>query len=247
MKLTREDRAALRASFGQMSWKEKIDYLYTYFKLPIFLGLVALVLLCSTVYRQLTKKSVVLYSAHINIAVGDTLASHLDGDFITSIGENPKRSEVHIYQGVYLSDAPTQEDHQYSYASRLKVMSAIEAKELDVVLMNREAYDILSHSGYLYELPELLAANAALYEAAEPWLTANTVILEDNAIEYHLGEADRYEATTREDINGMEVTSIPAFADAGFPDRVYLGVIANSPRLGAVLQYMEYLIDPAQN
>ena len=243
MKLTREDRAALRASFRKMSVAEKVDYLYTYFKLPIFLGLIALVLLCSTVYRQITKKAVVLYSAHINIAVGDTLESHLDADFISSIGENPRKAEVRLYQGVYLSDSPTQEDHQYSYASRLKVMSAIEAKELDVVLMNQEAYDILSHSGYLYELPGLLAENATLYNAAEPYLTTNTVILEDNAIEYQLGEAARYEATTQEAVNSMVVSSLPVFAEAGFPDRVYLGVIANSPRLSAVLQYIEYLVE----
>lgn len=247
MKLTREDRKALRASFGKMSLGEKADYIYTYFKLPIFLGLLALVLVCSLIYHQVTKKAVVLYSAHINVAVGDDLASRLDGDFISYAGKDPRKAEVRIYQGVYLSDSPSQEDHQYSYASRLKVMSAIEAKELDVVLMNREAYDILSQSGYLWELPDLLGENAALREAAEPYLTASTVILEDNAIEYRLGEADRYEATTQEATNGMEVSALPAFADAGFPGRVYLGVIANSPRPDAARQYIQYLIDPAGN
>ena len=247
MKLTREDRAARKAAFRKMSPGKKADYLYTYFKLPIFLGLVALALLCSTVYRELTKKSVVLYSAHVNVTVGDTLESYLNTDFISYIGENPQKAEVGLYRGIYLSDAPSQEDHQYSYASRLKVMAAIEAKELDVVLMNREAYDILSRSGYLYELPGLLTGQAGLLNTAEPYLTTNTVILEDNAIEYQLGEAARYEATTLEAVNGMEISALPVFAQADFADRIYLGVIANSPRLSSVLQYIEYLIDPAQN
>lgn len=246
MRLTREDRAARKDSFRRMSPGEKADYLYTYFKLPIFLGLAALALLCSAVYRQLTKKTVVLYSAHINVAVGDTLESYLNTDFISSIGENPQKAEVGLYRGLYLSDAPAQEDHQYSYASRMKVMAAIEAKELDVALMNQEAYDIFSHSGYLYELPDLLTGNAGLLNSVEPYLTTNTVILEDNAIEYQLGEAARYEAATREAVNGMEVSALPAFAQAGFPDRIYLGVIANSPRLSSALQYIEYLIGPAQ-
>ena len=73
MKLTREERAARKASFRRMRPAEKADYIYTYFKLPIFLGLAALALLCSTVYRQVTQKAAVLYSAHINVAVGDTL------------------------------------------------------------------------------------------------------------------------------------------------------------------------------
>ena len=244
MKLSREERAALKASFGKMRPAEKIDYLFTYYRLPIFLSLLALVLLCSTVYRLVTKKEVVLYSAHINIAVGDTLESHLNGDFISSLGKDPKRAEVRIYQGVYLSDSPTQEDHQYSYASRLKVMSAIEAKELDVVLMNREAYNILSHSGYLLELPGLLGEDPSLSPLVEPYLTSNTVILEDNAIEYQLGEAARYEATTEEAVNGIDVSALPLFAEAGFPDRVYLGVIANTPRPPAALRYIQYLVDP---
>ncbi len=155
MRLTSEDRAARKNSFRKMSLGKKADYLYTYFKLPIFLGSLALALLCSTVYRHLTKRSVVLYSAHINVAVGDTLESYLNTGFISSIGEDPQKTEVGLYQGLYLSDAPAQEDHQYSYASRMKVMAAIEAKELDVALMNQEAYDILSHSGYLYELSGL--------------------------------------------------------------------------------------------
>ena len=247
MKLTRGDRAARKDAFRKMSLGKKADYLYTYFKLPIFLGLAAFVLLCSTVYRQITKKAVVLYSAHVTVAVGDTLGSYLNTGFISFIGENPQKAEVVFYQGIYLSDAPTQEDHQYSYASRLKVMAAIEAKELDVVLMNQEAYDIFSQSGYLYELPDILTGNAALLNSVEPYLTANPVILADNAIEYQLGEAAKYEATTREAVNSIDVSALPAFARAGFSEHIYLGVIANSPRLSSALQYFEYLMDPAQN
>ncbi len=92
-----------------------------------------------------------------------------------------------------------------------------------------------------------MSGNADLLNSVGPYLTTNTVILEDNAIEYQLGEAARYEATTQEAVNGMEVSALPVFAQAGFPDHVYLGVIANSPRLSSALRYIEYLIDPAQS
>ena len=247
MKLTREDRAALKASFKEMGLGKKIEYLYMYFKLPILLGLVALVLVCSLVYRHVTKKDVVLYSAHVNVAVGDALASYLDTDFIAALGENPKKAEVYLSQGLYLSNSASQEDHQYSYASRLRIMSSSEAKELDVVLMNQEAYDIFSYSGWLCDLPDLLAENAALYGRLEPCLTTNTVVLEDNAVEYQLGEADRYEATTRESVNGLDLSTLPVFDQAGFPGKVYLGVVANSPRLTTAVQYIEYLADEPQS
>lgn len=245
MKLSREERAARRVSFRKMSMREKADHLYTYYKLPIFLVLIAFVLLCSTVYRQITKKEVFLYSAHINVSTGDDLAARLDGGFISFTGADPRKAEIHLSRGMYLSDNASDEDHQYGYASRIKILASIESKQLDVVLMNREAYDIFSHNGYLLELPGLLSDDASLYRSLEPYLTENTVILEDNAVEYNLREADQYIAVTEEIINGVDVSTFPLFLEAGFPDAVYLGVIANSPRLPVILQYIAYLTSTA--
>jgi len=241
MKLTRQERAALRAAFQKMSLADKAEYIYSYYKLPILLGLIALFLLCSAVYQQLTKKEAVLYLACINVSVGDDLGAELNGGFISASGADPKKAEVSLYHGLYLSDDPSPENHEYGYASKLKLMAAIEAKQLDVVLMNREAYDIYSRNGYLLELDSLLSQDEALYRALEPSLTVNTIVLEDNAIEYALNEAHRYQEVTEEAVNGLDLSPSPMFRDAGFPEPVYLGVIANSPRLPAVLRYIGYL------
>lgn len=56
MKLTRQERAALRASFQEMGPADKAGYIWEYYKLPIALGLLALAFVCSTVYRQATQK-----------------------------------------------------------------------------------------------------------------------------------------------------------------------------------------------
>lgn len=245
MKLTKEERAARRDAFREMRLADKADYIYTYYKLPIFLALIALWFVCSTAYRQITKKEVVLYSAHINVSVGDDLERQLDADFISAAGANPRKAEVYLYRGLYLSDDASTENHQYGYASRLKLLAAIEAKQLDVVLMNQEAYDILSQNGYLLDLPDFLPEDGSLYHLLDSHLSANTVIVEDNAIEYNLNEADEYVAVTQEAVNGIDVSAFPMFFEARFPDAVYLGVIANSPRRPAVLQYIEYLASTA--
>ena len=65
--------------------------------------------------------------------------------------------------------------------------------------------------------------------------------MEDNAIEYALREANRYQAVTEEITSGIDVSALPLFQEAGFSDPVYLGVVANSPRLPAVIQYIAYL------
>lgn len=240
-RLTKEERAARKAAFQKMDLAGKAEYIYTYYKLPILLGLIALYLVCSTVYRQLTKKETLLYSAHINVSVGDDLATQLNEGFLSVCGANPKKTDTHIYSGLYLSNNPSLENYEYQYASRLKIMASVEAKQLDIVLMNKEAYDILSQEDYLLDFRTLLSSNDFLYHLLEPHLTANTIILEDNAIEYTLNEANRYQAITEEVTNGLDVSMLPLFQEAGFQDSVYLGVVRNSPRLPAVIQYIEYL------
>lgn len=245
MKLTKEERAARRNSFRAMSAAGKADYIFTYYKLPIILTLVALWFAGSTVYRQITKKEAVLYSAHINVSVGDDLERQLGEGFISAVDADPRKAEVYLYRGLYLSDDASTENHQYAYASKLKLLAAVEAKQLDVVLMNQEAYDILSQNEYLLDLSGFLSEDDSFYHLLAPHLSANTVIIEDNAIEYNLNEADEYIAVTKEAVNGIIVSAFPMFLEAQFPDTVYLGVIANSPRLPDVLRYIEYLASTA--
>lgn len=241
MRLSQKERAHLKAAFQQMSLAGKAEYIYTYFKLPIAVGLVFLIFAGFTIYRQITKKEVVLYSAHINLSVGDELNAQLGEGFVLAGGADPKKAEIYLYSGLYLSNNPSLENHEYQYASNLKLMAAIEAKQLDIVLMNREAYDIFSQKGYLLDLHSLLSPGGSLYSLLEPHLMTNTVILEDNAVEYSLNEAARYQAVTEEVTNGLEVSAFPLFQEAGFQDPVYLGVVGNSPRLSAAVQYIKYL------
>ena len=242
MKLTAQERAQRRAAFRQMGWGEKLEYLFAYYKLPIFLGALALFLLAWTLTRALTWREPVLYVGFLNVAVGEDLTETLGDGFLEHTGGDVRRQTVTFYPGLYLSENPAAENHQYSYASRLKVLAAINAKQLDLVFMNREAYDILSHSGYLLPLPDFLAAQSPEWEERiRPYLRKNDVILRDNAIEYDLGEAESYSAVTETVVNAMEVSASPTLREAAFPQEVYLGLIANSPRTSADLAYLRYL------
>jgi len=240
-RLTKEEHLARKAAFQKMNLTGKAEYIYAYYKLPIVLGLIALYLCCYAIYRQFTKKEVILYSAYINISVGDDLNAKLSEGFVSASGADPKKAEVYLYSGLYLSNNPSLENYEYQYASNLKLMAAIEAKQLDIVLMNKEAYDIFSRKGYLLDLHSLLSSGGSLYSLLEPHLMTNTVILEDNAIEYSLNEAARYQAITEEVTNGLAISAFPLFREAGFRDPVYLGVAGNSPRLSAAIQYIKYL------
>ena len=231
----------MSASFRKMDLRQKAEYIFLYYKLPILLGLIALAVLCSVLHRELTKKEPVLYAALVNVSVGDALEQELTEGFLQWSGEEPKKKEVYLYRALYLSDDAAPANHEYAYASRLKLLGAVHAKRLDLALMNREGYDILSRGGYLLDLsawPE-----DPLHGRLAPYLTENEVVLEDNAIEYNLNEAAEYRESVKTVSNAVEVSALPLFREAGFSDPVYLGVIANSPRRDAAAHYLAYQLD----
>ncbi len=237
MKLSEREKAAHRAAFRSLSPAKKLDHIFTYYKWPILLTLLALLVLGSAVHRQLTKKEPVLYLGLANVSVGSEMESRLTDGFLRAGGGDPARQQVYLYRDLYLSENAAMENHEYAFASRTVLNGATETRKLDLLLLNREAYDLLSHGGYLLDLAPLLGEDAAL----APRLTTNTVVLEDNAIAYQLGEAERREQITESVSNGLELTDLPLLEAAGFPEEIYLGVLANSPRIDAVLQYLQYL------
>ena len=93
----------------------------------------------------------------------------------------------------------------------------------------------------LLALPELLSAAPELSEATAPLLTENAVVLEDNTIEWQLHETEQHVIRTEQAVNGLRVTDLPRFASSGFSEEVYLGVLANTPRSAACLEYLRYL------
>ena len=241
MKLTDAERAENREALARMTLLQRLGYIWEYYKFPLALILIAAVALGSVLYYRITSREKLLYLAYANVAVGDTLDSALSEGFTRAIGADPGRSEVTIYRNLYLSSDPSAQNHQYSYASRLKIMAAMTSRQLDIMLMNREAYDIMSAGGYLLPLEELITRDSALAGRIAGKLTENTVILDDNDIEHKLDESIPYQAVTKSASNAILISSFDLFERAGFSGDVYLGVIGNSTRIDAVLQYIDYL------
>ena len=233
MKLSPEERRQRREGFRQMTPAKKLEHIWLYYKAPILLTILALGILVSGVHRAATKKEPVVYLAYLNVSVGEDMEARLTEDYLTCRGLNPKRAEVRLYRNLYLSDNPAASDHEYAYASRMKLLATVNSRQLDLVLMNREAYNLCSASGYLLDLSDILDSAC---------LTANQVILEDNAVEYYLNAAQEYTAVTETVYNALELTQLSAFQKAGFSDSVYIGIIANTPRLPESQDYLDYLI-----
>ena len=243
MRLSSNERTERRESFRRMRPYKKIEYILSYYKAILIPGILLLILLGSGIHRHLTQKTPVLYLAALNTTWGSVLNDSLTTDYLTSRGYDPKKQEVYEYLDLYLSNDASAENHSLAYASQMKLLGSIDAEQLDIVLMNREAYDILSQSGVLLELSSLRDSESALYEQIAPLLIQNAVILSDNELEVTLGEAEERETVTKQAENGLDLSELPLFRSSGMDGALYLGIIANTPRLPEAITYIRYLTE----
>lgn len=233
MRLSEQEREANRAAFRSMTLGQKADYIVTYYKLPLVLALIVVVALGSVAHKVLTSREPVLFAAYSNVVPPAEVDEALTDGFVRFLGRDAGNAEVTCYRELYLSADATTANHQYAYASRIKVMAAVEGQQLDVVLMNEESYDLLSASGYLLDLSERFAG--------DPLLQTNTVVLQSNQVEVDLGEAEEYEAETIRQANALEVTDSPLLDGFSGDERIFLGVVANTSREQTALQYLSYV------
>ena len=210
---------------------QKIRYIWDYYKLPIVVLCILLYILGYSLYGHFTHKETILYTALVNVSASDSLTEQLSTGFLDSLDQDTSKTTMQLYTGLYLTDDETNPYHEYTYASRMKILASIDGKQLDVVLMNKEAFDAFSQNGYLCDLEELLSSeDVDLYNRLKPHLVTNTVILEDNSTDLQLDPSITYQAVTEEHPFGLDLSQTSMISDAGFSDIVYLGIIANSPR-----------------
>lgn len=224
--------------------RKKVQHILAYYKFPLVILCILLYFIGYNIYGRLTHKDVLLYTALVNVTTGESLTEKLSKDFLAYLEADTSSCELELYTGLYLTDDELNAWHEYTYASRMKILAAIEGKLMDVVLMNKEAFDAFSQSGYLHDLDSFLPANAPdLYEALKPALVSNVVILEDNADDLALDPSLPYQAITQEHFYGLDLSETKLIRQAGFGDTVYLGVIANTPRAETAAKYIRWITD----
>lgn len=229
-------------NWNELTVGQKIRQVWDYYKLPIFIAFVILYMIGYGVYRHVTVKDEIFYTACINVAPGEDLTAKLHTDFESAIVTNPKKEEMRFYTGLYLTTNTKSDTFQYAYSSQMKILASIDAEQLDVVLFDKEAYDAFSQNGYLYDLEELVEEYPELKECTDGILTKNLVILESNAKEVVLDSSVEFASETEDLVNGIDMSHHGILAEANLSGTVYLGVLLNTPRKDACARYIQYLL-----
>ena len=171
-----------------LSLSSKIQYIWDYYKVPLFTAALLIYIICYIIFRHATDRDILLYVAAVNTPVQketeDFINSFPESDYAVSDADakdsmKSRNAIVDLAKDLYLTSDPDSEYHQYVYASRLKILASIEAEKLDIVLADREAMDAFAAQGFLMPLESVFADDPQILARLE----TGTVILEDNQID----------------------------------------------------------------
>ena len=139
----------------EMNTKQKLQYIWDYYKLPILGVLILLYIIVYGIFRYAARTEPVLYVGLVN--VGGSIAEDpaLTSGFLSHQGGYGKRAEVVLFRNLYLTADPKSEYYSYSQASEIKILGNIEAKTLDVVIVNKEAFDAFKEQDFFSETAEI--------------------------------------------------------------------------------------------
>lgn len=231
-----------KEKWDSMNGARRAQYIWDYYKLPILICCIILYIIGYSIYRHATHKDPVLYTALINVSMGSDLEAQITDGFLSDQKIDASKNAFILYSGWYLTDNELNEYHEYTYATQMKVLAAIDNEQLDVVFMNKEAFDAFAQNGYLCNIEELLReTDPSLYEKLKASVITNTEILEDNAQDVVLDPSQEYVAETTDYPMAVDLSNAELIRAAGFEDAVYLGILGNTPRQETAVAYLKYL------
>ena len=150
--MTNTDLDTLRSLHGRKRW----EHIWAYYKLPIVIALIIVYMFGYAAYRHLTKKEDILYLGLVNVAAGSDLTEQLTIGFSES-QQLTQKQQVNLLSGLLLTESENA-DEQYVYASEMKLLGAVSAQRMDVILMDAAARDELLAEDYFLDLRTLDAS-----------------------------------------------------------------------------------------
>ena len=147
-------------NFSDLSFRKKVEYILDYYKWALVLLLAAVLLLVGGIYRQATKKTILLTCAVVNIDLPDDVRGDLTTAYSEGFPGGSRKNTVRLIDGLAVnSDAADGATYEYSYASSMKLMAMMTHKDIDVVIMDEKTYDTFHAQEYLLPLPPAAAAS----------------------------------------------------------------------------------------
>lgn len=266
MSVAEEIREERRKALSTMNTKEKIAYLWDYYKVHVLVAAAVIALASTFIYQYVNNKDYGFYATLVNATITDQnhdLAEEWMAQFQEYAAIDPEEYLVYIDTSVVLSQDMSS---QYSISNEEKMFAMAQVGAINSIIAETETFERYAQFEYFYNLESILSPEQI--EKYRPYFYYT------DAATFDTGDDDTYyEASERKDpgaltINhrspaGMEqpvavgiiLTSDNALADAGYyaylanheydyqgyPSEAVLGIPVSCKEPGLAIRFLEFL------
>ncbi|MFR8547365.1 MAG: hypothetical protein ACLVEV_01880 [Lachnospiraceae bacterium] len=205
---------------SKMTWKERIGYVWDYYKaqMALLIGLILLIHIGVTIFQNMQIEEV-LQAYLVNCNAMEVDAKEMSAEFADYVGGLDKH-QVATVNTTLIEEGKDAPQSQSSMAEQMKLTTLIGAQAIDVVVLDELAYETYLEDGFLMDLSGLLTP-----EQKEQW-------------------QERLEEDAGGACYAVEVTDSPVLAsqNAYFGGKIYAAVMANSVNTDMSIAFVDYLL-----
>ncbi len=216
------DNQTLKERLAPLSGKQKIEYLWTYYKWVLLVVLLAAVLLTWAVQAIVEANTeLLLAGVTMNVELNDRGRQFLEQDMLTKFGTEGARQKVTLEE-MLLPD--TQKGNpQELYAWMTKMAGQVSSQMVDYALMDQAAYDFYKHQGMFADLTTVLTDSQI--EALTPYFVYSEATAEAPSVPV-----------------AIDVTHLRFFQENAQETVVYFAMPANTERTDRTLAMLDALL-----
>ena len=224
----------LLADLKPMTFWEKVDHLWTYYKEYLFVVLLVVIVVAFSVTALLnSSKKTLLSGMLINVSMTQVGYNYVTTDYHTYLEATPTWEVVQLDATNFssLEDPTSMEDN---YNKSMMLMARVSGQMLDYALLDKMALEFYATQEVFLDLQEFFTeeeiaamGDRVIWMRPEP---EEGFTVED----YEPGELDPW-------IIAVDLSDMPFFRDNCAGETVYFALSGNNPNIEAIRAFLEYL------
>jgi hypothetical protein len=208
-----------KEKLSDMTFRNKLAYLWMYYRIQAFATIVAVALAGYIVYTIVTPDiKTQFYAAIINNTIHTETLDQLTIDFSNYLQIDPKIEKVDINSGFYFNA-----DGEYAMNMRQALTTYVSAQEIDVIIAPESEFKNFAYYGYFNKLSDQLP----------------TDVYSDLTDYFYMSDQ---EDSPERNVYGIYLTESDLFKkNANNKDPYILGIVANSKHPDNTVDFIKYL------
>ena len=206
---------------------EKAGYIMDYYKIPIAGVCIALIIAGSFIHNIVTRPNPILHVTCVNCLLGDNEIAMLT-DGYTSGPAYGRRDKVLLENGLFLAADPSEKFDTNSMVTQMKLMAMAAAGDLDVLLLDKSALNVLNGSEDLMDLDSLAVSDTLDAEEKELLSQLSSRFVSASGTGPH---------------NGIHLAGTNLAPEDDPADTFYFALAANTAHLDEALSWLRCLME----